>query len=381
MSDDFDYKMPSLDLRERIEAIRRAIREEYQRGPITKPWIIGYSGGKDSTLVVLLVIQALHDLPPSFRKRPIHIVSNDTLVESPVVQAYVNGALKKIAEAMPMLLMPVIVVQTKPAYGQSFWCNVIGRGYPAPSRAFRWCTDRMKIQPTGKYIRDLASANGAVLLIGTRSDESRARAESIAKHDTGGRMNPHGTVKNVMVWPLIKDLTTEEVWQILMANRAPWGGTFRQLVTLYRNATGECPFVVDNGEPPSCGDSPSARFGCWTCTVVAKDKSLEALVDNGYEHLEPLVEYREFLKDLSGRRDARMDEGRDGREVEFAGPFTFASRQLLLDTLLEAQALVGVELITAEEIAFCREQWEQDRVAKVIRTTRVMLSILQLPEK
>lgn len=365
------------DLAARIRLILDAILEEYSRAPLARPWVIGFSGGKDSTLVVLLVLLALAELPLSKRRRKVYVVSNDTLVENPVVQAFVRGVLAKMKEAMPEIDMPVEVVTTTPPVSQTFWANILGRGYPAPGRAFRWCTDRLKIQPTGKLIRELASGCGAVLLIGTRSDESRARAESIAKHDTGGRMNPHGSVPGVLVWPLIRDLTTEEVWQVLLANRAPWGGSFRPLVTLYRNATGECPFVVDATEAPSCGDSPSARFGCWTCTVVAKDRSLQALVDGDHEHLAPLVEYRELLVTLSADASARMDESRTGQEVEFAGPFTFETRARLLDELLRVQGEVGVELISAAEVAFVRQQWETDRSAAVQRRAVGLLRVLQ----
>lgn len=365
-----------MDLAQRLETIQSELLDEY-RQPGRRPWVVGFSGGKDSTLLLHLVFGMLLELPPSARRRQVYVVSNDTLVESPIVAAFVAGVLAKVADAAESLLVPVRVVTTTPERGQSFWCNMIGRGYPSPSRSFRWCTDRLKIRPTGRFIRELADATGAVLLIGTRRDESAQRAKSIAKHEGTERLNPHGTVKGVDVFAPIKELSTEDVWTVLLQQRAHWGGTFRQLVTLYRNAQGgECPFVVDADDAPSCGESPSSRFGCWTCTVVAKDRSLQGFVDNGAEHLAPLIEFRDWVKELSGQREARMDEGRDGREVEFAGPFTIESRKLVLARLLETQAEVGVPLISAEEIAWCKAQWAQDACDLVVRRARVMLQIL-----
>ena len=51
---------------------------------------------------------------------------------------------------------------------------------------FRWCTERLQISPTTKYITEKISKHGeAVILIGTRSDES-VRARSIKKHEVKG---------------------------------------------------------------------------------------------------------------------------------------------------------------------------------------------------
>jgi hypothetical protein len=60
------------ELAEKLAFSRRELLEEY-RQPHAHPWIIGYSGGKDSTLVVHLVFEMIMDLPRSERVRPVHI--------------------------------------------------------------------------------------------------------------------------------------------------------------------------------------------------------------------------------------------------------------------------------------------------------------------
>lgn len=74
----------------------RSVREDYLDENQHFPWIIGFSGGKDSTLVVHATIDALMSIPPSRRTRPVHVVSNDTLVESPVVIAHLDKVTKAI---------------------------------------------------------------------------------------------------------------------------------------------------------------------------------------------------------------------------------------------------------------------------------------------
>lgn len=363
-----------MELDEKIRAILATLHDEYvQRHD--KPWIIGFSGGKDSTLVLQLVFDMLLDLPPSKRRRAIHIVSNDTQVESPIVQAFVDGVLERLRDASDGLNIPVSVATTTPDPEQTFWMNLLGRGYPVPSRAFRWCTDRMKIRPTSRYIRDRVDASGEViLLLGVRRAESSARAQSVDKHGSD-RLHLHGQLKGCWVFRPIVDLTTEEVWQTLLQRRPAWGGTHRPLVTLYRNAqAGECPFVVDADDAPSCGENPSSRFGCWTCTVVEKDRSMEGFIESGAEHLTPLVEFRDWIKELSADHSLRLGERRNGEEG--LGPMTIETRRRMLERLLEVQAEVGVQLIAPAEVDRVRSRWSQDECDIVLRRSKFMLKVI-----
>lgn len=351
----------------KLKAIRRELREEYTQ-PHSKPWIVGFSGGKDSTLLAHLVFDCLLAIPPDERRRKVFVVSNDTLVESPLFQTFVTKLLAQMAENVEALRVPVEVIRTFPRIEESFWVNMLGRGYPAPNRTFRWCTDRMKIRPTSRFIRDQVEQNSeAILLLGVRRSESAARAQNIARHAdaTAGRLAPHPDHKGCWVFTPIKDLTTEDVWITLLNSRPPWGGSYREIVALYKNAqAGECPFVMSMDDAPSCGTN-SARFGCWTCTVVEKDNSLEALIASGHDHLEPLASFRKRILAVSENPECRSKIRRNGEPG--LGPLTFEARQMLLDELLQVQAQVGIELISPLEIRLIREQWAKDRTDVMLR--------------
>ncbi|MBL8680164.1 MAG: DNA phosphorothioation system sulfurtransferase DndC [Myxococcales bacterium] len=358
-----------------LVAIRADLADEYAQ-PHAYPWVIGFSGGKDSTLVLQLVLEMLLELPPSQRTRHVHVLSNDTLVESPIVQAFVDETLERVRLAVKDLKLPVTVAKTQPDLDQTFWVNLLGRGYPAPSRTFRWCTDRMKIRPTTGYLQHLIAEGGkAILLLGVRRAESAARARTVARYDNGERLNNHNDVANCMVYRPIVELTTDDVWTVLMQVRPPWGGTHRKLVTLYRNAGGgECPFVVDQADTPSCGTS-SSRFGCWTCTVVEKDKSLEGFIKVGNEHLEPLVDFRDMLQEYSRDRSKRMEERRNGQAS--AGPFTMAVRRELLGCVRELEREVGFSVITDAEIERIEAIWREDESMLTRRQAKRLLDIVQ----
>ena len=143
-----------MDTTEKFSNVVTAIREEYLSVEQHYPWILGFSGGKDSTLVAHAVFEALLSIAPSKRTRHVHIVSNDTLVESPLVIAHLHAVQSVMQQAAQNLRLPVTVVTTQPELEQSFWVNLIGRGYPTPNQTMRWCTDRLKIQPSSRYILD-----------------------------------------------------------------------------------------------------------------------------------------------------------------------------------------------------------------------------------
>ncbi len=342
---------------------------------------MAFSGGKDSTLLLQLAFEALLRLAPSRRTRPIHVLANDTLVESPLVAKHLDTALAQIREGSRALGLPVTVMKTTPRVDQTFWVNLIGRGYPSPNRMFRWCTDRMKIQPTSDYIRSQVTASGEViLLIGVRRAESATRAASIDKFTPadGSRLNPHSDLKGCWVYRPIVDFSTDEVWQLLMQRAPPWGGSHRDLITLYRNAQGgECPLVIDKASAPGCGTS-SSRFGCWTCTVVEKDKSLTNLVDAGFEEFTPLLEFRDWL--VAIRNDPARREGlRRGGGVRFKkdgepipGPFTFECRGEILTKLLEIQNETGMSLIRDDEVEAVKGIWRTEHHANTRRAVAAL---------
>ena len=357
---------------DRLGETMQAIRQAYLRRD-RHPWVVAYSGGKDSTLLLQLVWEVVESLPESDRRRQIVLVGNDTLVESPLVIGHLRGSLETIRRVARKRSLPINVRITKPHIDQTFWVNVIGRGYIPPTRNFRWCTDRMKIRPTSQLLEQLVRANKkAVLLVGTRKAESETRRRNMKRHGASARrMNRHSSVEGCWMFAPLADLSDEEVWLILMQRNPPWGGTHQDLITLYRNAGGgECPLVLTKADAPSCGTT-SPRFGCWTCTVVTKDRSLRGLIDSGHRDasaMERLFEFREWLVELREddrnrdrtRRDGSVKRRSDGSYV--MGPFTLEVRRQIFHRLLELQEEVGATLIQSGEIELIEDIWGRDRV-------------------
>jgi len=342
------------------------IKDEYLDETQHYPWVIGFSGGKDSTVVAHAVFEAIADLPTYKRTRPVYIVSNDTLVESPLVINHLDQVTKLIAQASSNLDLPITVARTTPDPDKTFWVLLIGKGYPSPNQKMRWCTDRLKIQPTSGYIKDhVARSGGAIVVLGVRRDESNARLRTIDKYRNirGSRLTRHESLVGAYIYRPIVNLSTIDVWDILLSLYPPWGGTHGNLLQLYKDSEGgECPVVLSSEEAPGCGTS-SSRFGCWTCTVVEKDKSLQGFVDSGQQQYRPLIELRDWLRDIRNNPKMRQAVRRNGKLTfdacgkHIPGPFTIQARKQILDRLLKIQEEYGTRLISPEEIDLIHQHW------------------------
>ncbi len=302
------------ELKEKYEFILEQMKMVYLND--ARPWVIGYSGGKDSTTVVQLAFTMLQRLSPEERHKAIYVVSSDTLIENPIVLAYLRENSRLINEGAKEQNLPLYTHMVHPDYNNTFWTNVIGKGLPTPtSIRFRWCTERLKIKPSNDFIEEKVKENGeVVLLLGVRKAESMARNLRITKREIEGYLlNPHETIENTYVYNPIVELTTDDVWGILLDDngRTPWGTSNNDLFALYSGSDGgECPFTVTSDkETPSCGNS---RFGCWICTVVKEDKSLTGFIKNGEDWLKPLLKFRQEILDMRNKHEYRMTYRRDG---------------------------------------------------------------------
>jgi DNA sulfur modification protein DndC len=364
-------------IRGEVDRVTEQIQTLYKADAI--PWVVGYSGGKDSTATLQLIWTAIAALPTGDRHKAIHVITNDTLVENPAVVAWVRRSHAAMQEAASSGEMPIETHLLSPAIAETFWVNLIGKGYPAPNRRFRWCTERMKINPTTRFIKEVVRENGeAIITLGARKAESAQRAARIEKYEAESVrefLSPHNDLSSALVYKPIVEWANDDVWLYLMQFKNPWAYDNKQLLTMYRSASAdaECPVVVDTSTP-SCGNS---RFGCWTCTVVEKDKSMTAMIQNDAEKqwMQPLLDVRDEIADTTAGREMRDFRRLNGRVSLYKGryvpgPYTQRGRAHWLRRVLEAQTWVrsngpedvrDIELITMPELHEIRRIWVGDK--------------------
>ena len=371
-----------------FDSIRNRIREVYRA--YNRPFIVGYSGGKDSTLTLQLTWEALQTLEPDQRKHPVFVMASNTRVENPYLLRILERSLDQINKAAKNQSMPIEAHNVAPPAERSFWVNLIGRGYPAPTQRFRWCTERLKIEPITRFVKQVADDSGEVIMVlGARSSESSTRAGVLASkaRDLMG-LSRHETLPGAYVFTPIEELKDDEVWAYILNHENPWGMDVNELSRVYKTASSETREIFSKDAPPS----GSTRFGCWVCTLVQDDLSMRQVIQNDpqWKWMSPLLNFRSMIyetTDPEKKHIYRGYKGRDGKVRKLRSGEGYARRTLKLEwkreflkQLLTAQKAIrlegpdaDMELISLDELLEIRRIWRledhdwQDSVSMIYR--------------
>ncbi len=368
-----------------VAELKEEIRKMYLAD--RREWVIAVSYGKDSTAVLQIVWNAIAEIPKAKREKTIHLITTDTTVENPIMSRWVTSCIAEVDSAAEAQSMPFQTHLIRPAIENRFWSILIGKGYSRPRNKFRWCTDRMKIQGSRQLMRSFKSSiNGIVLILGTRFAESTARSQRMNKRTMLADRVSQGDY-NEEVYTPIQDWSDTETWIFLNQWPAGFRADNKRLIDLYQgfSSAGECPIVTANindralkTKAAGCG----ARTGCWTCTVVNKDRSFTSYVNDSPEHewMEPLLEfrdeinlendhqYRDFRRRNTGKVHLYTKLDEDGNEcvAPIPGPYLKEYRNHLFRRVLQVHRKIeetkpdeysDFQVISIEEILFIRDEW------------------------
>ena len=364
--------MPNQEEFQVFEDIIREIMIVYKHDD--RPWLIGYSGGKDSTLLFSLVYEAMKRLKNagSIMHKKIYVITSDTMVENPIVKRYMHSSSESINKAAQRDRLQIEATIIYPEPDQTFWSRIIGLGYPTPEPpGFRWCTDRLKIAPMNKYVNDRIQESGEiVILLGVRKGESLTRQKTITAREIEGKLlNMHNDIPHAYVYNPITEVPNALVWEYLLRDdcRSPWGTDMKYLFNLYQGENmGEEQSVlgqIDKEKIPVTGNS---RFGCWCCTMVTEDKSLQRFIDGGATELIPLRNFRNELLKMRSDPQFRDTKRRNGSVYKKAdgtfglGPFTLRARRIILEKLLQLEEETHLQLITIDELREIDKMWDEE---------------------
>lgn len=294
----------------------------------TARWILGFSGGKDSTALLKIFFSAYRRANP--RPSSVDIIYCDTGVENIVLDGYVKQLLKRMRDEFVNADIPIRVNILAAPVNERFFVKLIGRGYPPPTNSFRWCTKNLRIRPVERFIGEVAK-DEAIVALGLRRSESVQRDRSLQKEEKGiWQTQREGRQRYRLFLPLL-DLDLASVWDAVFMLPRPECIDPKALELIYRGASGECPIL----KPPDAPPCASGRFGCWTCTVVRKDRSAESMIKAGDTELLPFLEFRNWLATIRNDVSWRWPVRRSG--AASPGPFTLKARAEILCKLLISQ--------------------------------------------
>lgn len=329
------------------QAIER-ILSEYEIG--LEPWALGFSGGKDSTAMIVLLIAAMEKLKNPVRN--VTVIYCDTGVEIPTVRKFTKENLLLLSSYCKNKNLPITFKIASPKLNDRFFVKIIGRGYVPPTNKFRWCTDRLRINPVEAILKQIKSPQSMVLL-GVREGESLER-DKIIERNRKDTFILQQVGKNRKIFAPILDFSATDVWGVIVNANKIFQGNEMRLLELYKNAAGECPSIRDPKAAP-CGKS---RFGCWTCTVIRKDQAVTNLIEAGDSRLKPLLDFRNWLALIRDEESFRENRRRNGQPGK--GPFTLKARKQILRKLFGAQKSSKYKLIQNSELRAIKELWKLD---------------------
>ena len=296
------------------EKIIKRIQKVYIQNK--SPFVVGYSGGKDSTAVLDLTLQALYNLyieDISIINKVTYILTSDTLVENPFIISLIDStfeSLEKLKDILNLKLVRVI-----PKIEESFWVSIIGKGYPLPLNRFRWCTRQLKVEPMKLIMNKLFDIkDGFISVLGIRFEESSSRKEKMDKNSIEFSDDMYRSVddSNSIIFAPINDIKTSDLWRFLLKRKKSiWGLDYAILYEMYWDTSKECPMALESSmiddSTLNCG---SSRWGCWICPM-SSTIWLDNMVNNGLNVLKPLADFRKWLI-----------EGRDNRTNRYLGRHT-----------------------------------------------------------
>jgi DNA sulfur modification protein DndC len=250
--------------------------------------------------------------------------------------------------------LPICTRILSPPLAERFFVKVIGRGYPPPTDKFRWCTDRLRIDPVSRFLED-EKLKSATVVLGVRESESSTRSLTLTENRTDDRFwkTQRGARNRRLFMPIV-NYSIRDVWLVNLLVDRPRTLRAKEVANLYADASAECPTVRDIKGAP-CG---KARFGCWTCTVAKNGVTLRNLIAHGEHRLEPLLQFRLWMESERNNPSNRWPQRRNGSPG--LGPMTLHWRRMALSALLSAQEESGLQLIDSEEISAIHREWAAD---------------------
>jgi DNA sulfur modification protein DndC len=345
LSPPHDSPQPNQKLSSAIERIESAYVGDDQ------PWVVGYSGGKDSTAVLSLLFAALARVRAA--TKPVTVLHCDTGVDIPCATQLARKALRSFDRQCQDHGLPVSTVTVRPPVAERYFAKVLGRGYPPPTDKFRWCTDRLAINPVSSFLKGNGHSHATVLL-GVRRSESAARSLTLKENAQDdpfwSRQKKHSSRRLFM--PIV-DFSVDDVWDANLAPDAPPSLLGRDLADLYAHAS-PCP----ESRRPDGAPCGNARFGCWTCTVAKHGVTLRNLIRSGRTFLGPLLSFRVWIEEERAKARNRWRRRRNGSPGP--GPMTMRWRRRALDRLLQAQEESGQKLISKDEIRMIHKLWRRE---------------------
>ncbi|MER8403581.1 phosphoadenosine phosphosulfate reductase family protein [Mesorhizobium sp. M1307] len=352
------------------EAVDLTLQSMQAYGPTHDHWGLAWSGGKDSSATLTLIVHLI-DVGRLAPPKSLTVFYADTRQELPPLAIAAASMMEQLAArgiACEVVRAPL---------DKRFLVYMLGRGVPPPNnRTFRWCTRQIKVDPMADAIEArLDALDGNVLMItGVREGESAIRDERIRMScGKDGAECGQGWYQEVLpqskgVRGRIATLAPLLHWRV--CNVWDWLRIYAPMPEYGGWATAAIADAYGGDE----ANEINARTGCIGCPLASQDLGLETVLKSAvWSYLAPLrglkLIYRELREDDSKRlkKTGLEEDGTlsSGKNKQRKGPLTFAARLDALERILAIQGACNasarelgrpeIDILNPEEEARIRE--------------------------
>lgn len=300
--------------------------------------VVSYSGGKDSSLLLLLLLEAVKKYEQAFEDKQIYVLNVDASTDFISYKNYVYKKLNDLNKYFKKNNYNNIKIEIRsPNQNHKFFSLMIGYGYPFLIFK-KVCSSRMKQLPAKKFFSSIRSdKEDIIVLSGQRIEESSNRKRIIEKYKEKEIKRKLYIIDNkhqgyVHSFLLIKDLTTEEVFYFIrMLDKQDL--IYTDLMQVYNRAN---------------------RYGCMLCPKINEDRTAQALLQKGELYIKDLIEYKNYMMKIIKNNKNRIKK--DGQ----LSKLTLISRAKLLIKLAIVQTKTNKTFITTKELKVIKQKWEED---------------------
>jgi 3'-phosphoadenosine 5'-phosphosulfate sulfotransferase (PAPS reductase)/FAD synthetase len=313
LSESAEASKPTLTLREspltlpeKVKRTQSIFRDLVLQG---KRCLCAFSGGKDSSVMAAILIEALFDMKQAGELDRLKgegprlvVVHSDTRLENPVASRFAHQECRKMQAFFDANDLPARVDIVQPGMSNNYMVALIGgRAVATMPGMSSNCSMMMKVEPITRHKRKIFKAYGkneVFTAVGTRRDESSARAGAM-KGRRDSELAPVLNKDGEWVWSPIADFDLGDIFTHIGQIRVGRGqtySTFDELGEHYRDLNGgECMvtvYVTGQASSSGCG----SRAGCYVCTKVSSDRSLVNMTkEDRFSWLKPLSDFRNYL--------------------------------------------------------------------------------------
>lgn len=344
-------------------------------------WVIAWSGGKDSTCTMTLIIYLIKSGQIKSPKK-LTVLYADTRMELPPLSISAQNMIEQIKGFADDFPCKLVVETVMAPLDKRYFVYMFGRGVPPPNNnTLRWCTPALKVVPMQDRVEkeffelnpeliDIPKkdwpeeTNKPLMITGVRVGESAIRDGRIAMScSRDGAECGQGWYQHTIPGSITATLAPITHWRVCTV----WD--WLKIYAPMDEIGGWDTEMLAEAYGGDKSEEANARTGCNGCPLATKDSALNntmKMYPEKWGYLKPLKKLRPLYRELRRAKHRLRKHGEKKKDGSYSsspnrmGPLTMKARKFGLMRILDIEREINykailldrpqVDLINDEEI-------------------------------